>query len=65
MELTRTNAHQMSRNTNGLLLYRDGNKGRRKAMPLVVLLVVLLMPLTCDGEQKIVRVDPLGSVFYD
>jgi hypothetical protein len=64
MELTRMKTHQMSRNTNGLL-YRYGNKSRRKAPKLFILLVVLLMPLPCKGDEKIVRVDPLGSYqFY-
>jgi hypothetical protein len=63
MELTRIKNHQMFRNTQGLLLYRYGNKSRRKMTQLFILLVVLLMPLTCDGEEKIVRVDPLGLYF--
>lgn len=52
-------AHEMAHNSNGLL-YRYGNKSRRKVAQILVLLTTLLMPLTCDGEEKIVRVDPLG-----
>ena len=62
IELTRIKAHQMSRSANGLLFYRYGNKSRRKSPMLLMLTIILLMPLTCDGEEKIIRVDPLGSI---
>lgn len=62
MDLTRTGAHYTIHNSNGLL-YRYGNKSRRKVVHVLVLLAILLMPLTCDGEEKIIRVDPLGR-FY-
>lgn len=61
MNQTRMKAHQMSHNTNGLL-YRYGNKSRRKVSHVLILLAVLAMPLMCDGEDKIVRVDPLGKL---
>lgn len=61
MNQTRMKAHQMSHNTNGLL-YRYGNKSRRKVSHVFILLAVLAMPLMCDGEDKIVRVDPLGKL---
>lgn len=59
MDLARMKAHEMVHNSNGLL-YRYGNKSRRKVEQALVLLAILLMPLTCDGEEKIIRVDPLG-----
>lgn len=62
MELTRIKAHQMSHSANGLLFYRYSNKSRRKSPMLLMLTIILLMPLTCDGEEKIIRVDPLGSI---
>lgn len=58
MELTRIDV----RHFHGLLPYKNGSKSRRKFTKLIVLLIVLLMPLTCDGEEKIVRVDPLGNI---
>lgn len=59
MDLSRMKAHEMEHKTNGKL-YRYGNKSRRKVERALVLLAILLMPLTCDGEEKIIRVDPLG-----
>lgn len=52
-------ANDKARNSNGLL-YRYGNKSRRKVAQIFIALAILSMPLTCDGEDKIVRVDPLG-----
>lgn len=59
MDLTRMRAHEKAHNSNGLL-YRYGNKSRRKVAQIFILLTMLLKPLTCDGEEKIIRVDPLG-----
>lgn len=45
------------------LLYRYGNKSRRKVPSIFFIILSILvasLPL-CDGENKIVRVDPLGS----
>lgn len=60
MDSTRLKAQKMAHNSNGLL-YRYGNKSRRKVPQILFLLAIFLMPLTCDGEDKIVRVDPLGT----
>lgn len=60
MDLTHTHAHQTGHSGNGLL-YRYGSKSRRKVVWLLV--AVILMPLECKADDKIVRVDPLGNFF--
>jgi hypothetical protein len=54
----------MSHNGSNGLLYRYGNKSRRKIESILILLAITSMPLTCDGEEKIIRVDPLGTLIY-
>lgn len=49
------------------LLYRYANKSRRK-VPSVILLILLSMLFStsfnvCAGDDKVVRVDPLGTIF--
>lgn len=58
---TRIKACQTGHSGNGLL-YRYGNKSRRKVISL--LLAVILIPLTCNADDKIVRVDPLGKNIF-
>lgn len=58
MDLTRIKAaHEMTHNSNGLL-YRYGSKSRRKVIS--ILFALILLPITCKGEDRIVRTDPLG-----
>lgn len=61
MDLTRITASQTSHSGNGLL-YRYGSKSRRKVI--LLLLAVILIPLTCNADDKIVRVDPLGKHIF-
>lgn len=60
MDLTRIKT-ATGHNGNGLL-YRYGSKSRRKVISL--LLAMILIPLTCDADDKIVRVDPLGKNIF-
>jgi hypothetical protein len=55
---------EMIHNRSNGLLYRYGNKSRRKIASILILLAITSMPLMCDGEEKIVRVDPLGTLIY-
>lgn len=61
MDLTHNQAHQTGHSGNGLL-YRYGSKSRRKVIWLLV--AVILMPLECKADDKIVRVDPLGKNIF-
>lgn len=61
MDLTRIKACQTGHNGNGLL-YRYGSKSRRKVISLLV--AVILIPMTCNADDKIVRVDPLGKNIF-